>query len=94
MTQLTLDVLPYITAPIAERDLRPPENTAEYIEPVVYHDEEKTFFQFKLRSSSFCNQYLLVAETEREDSSNLLHADSESRIRELQKSVNSGFMGV
>ena len=44
MTQLTLDVLPYIRAPISERDLSPPEGTQEFVENVVYHDQEKSFF--------------------------------------------------
>lgn len=64
MTQLTLDCFPYIRAPKSEQDLRPPEHTQEFVSDATYADEEKSYFKFALRVNSFCNQYLLVVETE------------------------------
>ena len=55
MTQLTLDCFQYITPPKAEKDLRPPEGTREFVEPASFVDSSKSIFQFKLRESSFCN---------------------------------------
>ena len=55
MCQLTLDCFPYIRAPKAEKDLRPPEGTDEFLEEANVVDAEKSYFQFKLRKNSFCN---------------------------------------
>ena len=94
MTQLTLDCFPYIRAPRSERDLRPPEGTQEFIEQVDYNDKDQSFFQFKLRRNSFCNQYLIVVETEHEEKSSLLSIDPDQAIKDLTKQVNTGFLGV
>lgn len=95
MTQLTLDCFPYIRAPIAERDLRPPETIdRNLIAEPSYFDEDKSLFRFRIRKNSFCNQYLLVAETEKEDTSGLINADAEQQIKELKKQVGDGFTGV
>ena len=48
-----------------------------------YVDEEKSRFEFKLRENSFCNQYLLLAETEQEEGKSLLLAEKQEPIREL-----------
>ena len=80
MTQLTLDCFPYIRAPKAELDLSAPDGTKEFLGEPTYFETEKSFFQFKIREDSFCNQYLLVAETEQEDKGSLLTADPEQTI--------------
>ena len=77
MTQLTLDCFPYVRPSKSERELRSPEGTSEFLSEVETIESDKSFFQFKLRRNSFCNQYLLVAETEHEEKGSLLMTDPE-----------------
>lgn len=46
---------------------------------------DKSRFEFRLRESSFCNQYLLLAETEKEMGKTLLQAEKKEPIRELER---------
>jgi len=52
---LVLDCYPFIRPPRAERDLLMPEGTQELLGEVEYANEEKSFFQVRLRKQSFCN---------------------------------------
>eukprot|EP00353_Schmidingerella_taraikaensis_P019270 CAMPEP_0185623126 /NCGR_PEP_ID=MMETSP0436-20130131/59655_1 /TAXON_ID=626734 ORGANISM="Favella taraikaensis, Strain Fe Narragansett Bay" /NCGR_SAMPLE_ID=MMETSP0436 /ASSEMBLY_ACC=CAM_ASM_000390 /LENGTH=104 /DNA_ID=CAMNT_0028265037 /DNA_START=2496 /DNA_END=2810 /DNA_ORIENTATION=- len=77
MTQLTLDCYPFIRSPSDERALQAPQGCAEFVGEASYADAEKSRFEFKLRPNSFCNQYLLLAETDHEENNSLSLTDKD-----------------
>jgi len=60
----------------------------------TYSDQNKSRFEFKLRESSFCNQYLMLAETDQEEDKSLSLTDQDQPIKELQKQLTQGFSRV
>jgi len=95
MTQLTLDCFDKINIPKDETVLFAPEGTEDFVEEVPQYDQDESRFKVRFRPNQFCNQYLMVAQTEQdEEDEDASHKDADQNIKELKHQVHRGFRTI
>ena len=86
MTQLTLDCFDKIKVPQEERVLFAPDDTDHFVEEAPKFEEEESRFKVRFRPNQFCNQYLMIAQTEQDDEEDdLTTKDAEQNVKELKQ---------